>query len=215
MKPSNKLPFLKRFEIRLSGTGGQGVITLGKILGTGLALGHGYNVTQTQSYGPEARGGASRTDLVVSSLAISYPKTEKLDLLVALSQDACNAYYSDMKKGGVLLVDSGLVKQVPTSYYLGLPFTEMATTKLKLPQAMNTIVLGALSHLLPFAKANVMRQALTDALPAKIIEVNKKAFKMGITRAQKDLGPPPTIWEASEQTEDVTNIREVNIVSEV
>ncbi len=214
MKPSGKMHFLNRFEIRLSGTGGQGVITLGKILGTGLALGHGYYVTQTQSYGPEARGGASRTDLVVSSLTISYPKTEKLDLLVALSQDACNAYYSDMKRGGVLLVDSGLVKQVPTSHYLGLPFTEMATDKLKLPQAMNTIVLGALSHLLPFAKANIMRQALTEALPPKIVEINKKAFAMGLNRAKKDLGPPPEIWAPTEYQEDDTAFRDVNIVSE-
>ncbi len=79
---------LNRFEICLSGLGGQGILTLGKIMGGALALGHGYYVTQTQSYGPEARGGASRSDLVISSIPISYPKTDKIDLLVALSQEA-------------------------------------------------------------------------------------------------------------------------------
>ncbi|THB68620.1 MAG: pyruvate ferredoxin oxidoreductase, partial [Desulfovibrio sp.] len=73
MKQSQRLD---RFELRASGTGGQGIITLGRILGYGLALGHSYFVTQTQSYGPEARGGSSRADLVVSSDPISYPKTE-------------------------------------------------------------------------------------------------------------------------------------------
>jgi 2-oxoglutarate ferredoxin oxidoreductase subunit gamma len=79
---------LNRFEVRLSGTGGQGILTLGKIMGQVLALDHGYSVTQTQSYGPEARGGASRSDLVISSYRISYPKPVNLDMLVALSQEA-------------------------------------------------------------------------------------------------------------------------------
>lgn len=195
MKP----PFeLDRFEICLSGLGGQGVQTLGKILGQALALGHGYCVTQTQSYGPEARGGASRSDLVVSSHPISYPKTDKIDLLVALSQEACNRYYSLLKPGGALMVDTSLVRQMPTNRFLGLPFTELARDKLGLPQAMNTIVLGAITFLLPFARKSVIRKTLEETLPARIREVNAKALDLGHRAARKAFTDLPGHWGGDE-----------------
>jgi 2-oxoglutarate ferredoxin oxidoreductase subunit gamma len=179
---------LDRFEIRFSGLGGQGIITLGKIMGQGLALGHGYNVTQTQSYGPEARGGSSKCDLVISSSRISYPKAESLDLLVALSQEACNAYYPYLKKGGILVIESDLVKQPPTNQYLGLPFTALAKDKVGIVQAMNTVVLGALSCLLPFINQSTMRKSLESVLPPKIQTVNTKAFNLGHRLAKKEWG---------------------------
>jgi len=185
---------LDRFEICLSGLGGQGVLTLGKVMGQALALDHGYFVTQTQSYGPEARGGASRTDLVVSSKPISYPKTDKIDLLVALSQEACNKYFTLLKPRGVLLLNTTLVKQIPTNKYKGLPFTDMAKDDLGLVQAMNTIVLGAVTFLLPFAQKATMKKSLEAALPRKIIDINLKAFEMGFTRAQQDFAEPIHIW---------------------
>ncbi|WP_029894269.1 2-oxoacid:acceptor oxidoreductase family protein [Desulfohalovibrio reitneri] len=185
---------IDRFEIRLSGTGGQGILTLGRILGHGLALGHGYYVTQTQSYGPEARGGASRCDLVVSSNPISYPKTESLDLLVALSQEACYAYYRYLKTGGVLVLDTGLVAQPPSNVYVGLPFTELTREHIKVPQAMNVVVLGALTHMLPWAEPETMRWALRENLPAKIIDLNLEAFDLGFYEAQKNFSESPTEW---------------------
>lgn len=198
---------LERFEIRFSGTGGQGILTLGRVMGTGLALGHGFNVTQTQSYGPEARGGSSRCDLVISTENISYPKAETLDLLVALSQEACNAYYRYLKPGGILLVESDLVTQPPTNIYLGLPFTEMAKKKVGLVQAMNTIVLGALTYLLPFVDQRTMRASLKDALPAKIQDINVKAFNLGFREAKKNFGDEPSAWtgkgEETEGHEDI------------
>jgi 2-oxoglutarate ferredoxin oxidoreductase subunit gamma len=193
MKPDIQID---RFEICLSGLGGQGVITLGKVMGKALALGHGFNVAQTQSYGPEARGGASRTDLVISTRPISYPKTDKIDLLVALSQEACNKYYPLMKPQAVLLVNTTLVKQIPTNQYLGLPFTEMSIDRLGLPQAMNTIVLGAVTFLLPFARRSLIRKSLEESLPAKIVDVNVKALNMGYREASKAFGQPPAIWAA-------------------
>lgn len=189
---------IDRFEVRLSGTGGQGLITLGRMLGYALAIGHGYHVTQTQSYGPEARGGSSRADVVVSSKPISYPKTENLDLLVALSQQACNAYYHYMKRSGILLVDTHLVQQPPTNVFLGLPFTEMATKKIGNPLTVNTIVLGAVTHLLPFAEPKAMRTALMENLPKKIHEVNLKAFNLGLKQARLQLGEAPSLWRAAE-----------------
>ncbi|WP_027180487.1 2-oxoacid:acceptor oxidoreductase family protein [Maridesulfovibrio bastinii] len=191
MKPQE----LDRFEVRLSGLGGQGILTLGKVMGSGLALGHGYNVTQTQSYGPEARGGASRSDLVVSSQQISYPKAESVDLLIALSQEACNMYYRNLKTGGLLVVESDLVKQPPVNMYLGLPFTALAKEKIGLVQTMNTIVLGAVTYLLPFAKQATMKNNLEKILPEKIRAINVKAFNLGFREAKKKFGDPETLWK--------------------
>jgi len=190
---------LQRFELRVSGLGGQGVITLGKILGSGLALGHGYFVTQTQSYGPEARGGTSRADLVVSSQAISYPKTESLDMLVALSQEACNTYFRALKPGGVLLVDSTFVKQTPTNHYLGLPFTELVRERVGNPMTLNIMVLGAVTHILPFAEARLMRKAVEENFPLKIQPVNLKAFTLGLQLAKKHFGAPADIWATAKE----------------
>ena len=176
---------LNRFEIRLSGTGGQGILTLGKIMGQVLALDHGFYATQTQSYGPEARGGASRADLVVSSQPISYPKPVNLDMLVALSQEACNLYFRNLKPSGFLLVDTTLVPQTPSNMYWGLPFTTLAREKIGLPQTMNIICLGALSHFLPFMQFTNVKKALAGVLPAKILDINVKALTLGHSQAKK------------------------------
>lgn len=190
---------LERFEIRFSGLGGQGIITLGKVMGQGLALGHGYNVTQTQSYGPEARGGSSKCDLVISSERISYPKAESLDILVALSQEACNSYYPYLKQGGILVLESDLVPQPPTNRYLGLPYTALARDKVGIVQAMNTVVLGSLSYLLPFINQATMRKSLESALPPKIRAVNVKAFNLGHRLAKKEWGEDAgSVWRGED-----------------
>jgi 2-oxoglutarate ferredoxin oxidoreductase subunit gamma len=190
---------LNRFEIRLSGTGGQGILTLGKLMGQVLALDHGYFATQTQSYGPEARGGSSRADLVVSSYPISYPKPVSLDMLVALSQEACNLYFRNLKSSGFLLVDTTLVPQTPSNIFWGLPFTEMAREKIGVPQAMNVICLGALSHFLPFMNFANVKKALAGVFPAKILDLNVKALTLGYTSAKKRYPDAPEQWTFSSQ----------------
>jgi 2-oxoglutarate ferredoxin oxidoreductase subunit gamma len=194
------LQHIHRFEIRLSGLGGQGIITLGRLLGASLALGHGYHVTQTQSYGPEARGGSSRADVVISSSPISYPKTENLDLLVALSQEACNNYYRYMKRAGVLLVDTTL----------GLPFTRMAREKIGNPLTINTLVLGAVTHLLPFAERRLIRKSLEENLPPKIQAINVKAFNLGLRQAAKHFGEAPEIWKLAKDQANAAEEQETD-----
>lgn len=191
---------LNRFEIRLSGTGGQGILTLGKIMGQVLALDHGFYATQTQSYGPEARGGASRADLVVSSQPISYPKPVNLDMLVALSQEACNLYFRNLKSTGFLLVDTSLVPQTPSNIYWGLPFTSLAREKIGMPQTMNIICLGALSHFLPFMQFANVKKALAGVLPAKILDINIKALTLGYSQAKKLYPDAPEKWTFSSPT---------------
>ncbi|WP_300156397.1 2-oxoacid:acceptor oxidoreductase family protein [Solidesulfovibrio sp.] len=202
---------LSRYEIRLSGLGGQGILTMGRLLGQALALHHDYYVTQTQSYGPEARGGASRADLVVSSEPISYPKTEYLDLLVALSQEAVGSYAHYLKPRGTLVVDTGLVRQTPSNVFLGLPFTALATDGLGVPQATNVVALGAVAWLLPFARPEAVRKSLKAALPDKIRAVNIKAFNLGYSEAKKRLGEPvavpdPTAGGGDDERMELCNI---------
>lgn len=188
---------LERFELRLSGTGGQGILTLGKVLGHALAMQHGYNVTLTQSYGPEARGGASRADLVVSSKPISYPKPEHLDLLVALSQEACNLYYRNLKHDGILLLDTSSGVQAPTNQYWGIPFTNLAKEKIGMVQTTNFMVLGALSHLLAFGTQKTFREALEENVAPKIKEINVKAFLLGHAQAKKLYPDAKEQWKFS------------------
>jgi 2-oxoglutarate ferredoxin oxidoreductase subunit gamma len=187
------LPAPERFEIRLSGLGGQGILTMGRLLGLSLALGHGYHVAQTQSYGPEARGGASRADLVVGSVPISYPKAEYLDLLVALSQEAVASYHHYLRPDGSLLVDTDLVRQTPSNVYWGLPFSALARERAGNVQAANMVALGAVTFLLPFARRDILRKTLKAALPARFREANLKAFNLGYTEAQKHLGQPMAV----------------------
>ena len=101
------------YEIRLSGAGGQGLILVGKVLAEAAAIYDGLNATQSQSYGPEARGGASRSEVIISDGDIDYPKAENIDLLLALTQEACDKYIADLKPDGILIVDSQMVTKIP------------------------------------------------------------------------------------------------------
>jgi 2-oxoglutarate ferredoxin oxidoreductase subunit gamma len=189
-------PVPGRFEIRLSGLGGQGILTMGRLLGQALALGHGYHVTQTQSYGPEARGGASRADLVVGAEPVSYPRTECLDLLLALSQEAVASYHHELRPGGMLLVDTDLVRQTPSNVFCGLPFTSLARDRLRAPQAVNMVALGAVTFLLPFARRDLVRKSLGAALDRRFRDTNLKAFNLGYAEAKKHLGRPMDVGPA-------------------
>src|SRR3990167_4058256 len=102
-----------QYEIRLSGSGGQGLILGGVILGEAAAIYDGKKAVQSQSYGPEARGGASKSDVIISNEEIDYPKATAIDTLLSLTQEACNKYVVDLKQGGTLIVDSDIVKNIP------------------------------------------------------------------------------------------------------
>ncbi|MGA9756425.1 MAG: 2-oxoacid:acceptor oxidoreductase family protein [Desulfobaccales bacterium] len=115
-----------RYEVRLAGSGGQGLILAGIILAEAGGIYDGKFVCQTQSYGPEARGGASKAEVVISDAEIDYPKAIQPDVLLAMNQKSLDAFIVDLKPGGLLLVDADLVKEVPASRSLALPFTRIA-----------------------------------------------------------------------------------------
>lgn len=176
-----------RYEISLSGSGGQGLLFVGTILAQAIGIYDGKNVTQTQSYGPEARGGASRSDIVVSPGLIYYPKTIKLDLLLALTQEACDAYYLKLKEEGILVVDSNLVTQPPAREFKAFPFTQVAKEKLGTPIFANIVALGTLAALTKIVSKSALIEAIKDRAPRGTLESNLKALELGfeLTREKR------------------------------
>ena len=174
-----------RFEIRLSGSGGQGIILASIILAEAAGIFEGYHVSQTQSYGPEARGGKCKAEVVVSSKQIDYPKAVQLDMMLAMNQASCDAYYYDFKPNGLLLVDSGLVEQVPTSRVVELPFTNIAREVAGKALFANIVALGVLAHLCPILSINSLESALAARVPKGTKKLNTKALQAGIKAAEE------------------------------
>ena len=175
----------KRYEIRLSGSGGQGIILSGIILAEALGLYGGKFVAQTQSYGPEARGGASRAEVIISDEEIDYPKAIKLDLLLAMNQKSCDEYYRDLKEDGTLIVDSTLVTQVPTSRAIQIPFTKIAREKFHRVIVANIISLGAITELMDIISYKAMEEAVLARVPKGTEKLNGDALKAGLMAARK------------------------------
>ncbi len=136
-----------RYEVRLSGSGGQGLILAGIILAEAAGIYDGKYVCQSQSYGPEARGGASKSEVIISDEEIDYPKAIKPDVLLAMNQSSCDLYFFDLKPNGLLIVDSTFVKQTPTTKVVALPFTSVARKELGKEMVANVVALGSLVFL--------------------------------------------------------------------
>lgn len=174
-----------RYEIRLGGSGGQGIILMGIILAEAIGIYNGKCVAQTQSYGPEARGGSSKSEVIVSDEEIDYPKAMKPDLLLAMNQKSCDEFYADLKPDGILIVDSTFVTQVPTHKAYQIPFTRLAREKFKREVVANIIALGALSQLTPVVTARAIEEAVLRRVPKGTEKLNREALRVGIAVAKK------------------------------
>ncbi len=174
----------KRFEIRLSGAGGQGLILAGVILAEAASIYDGKNAVQTQSYGPEARGGASRSDVVICNSEIYYPKTMKLDLLLSLTKESYDKYQIDLKDDGILIVDSWEFKNAPECT-LFLPMVREARETLKRSMVANIISLGVISKYTGIVTEESIKKAVLKRVPEGTEEVNLKALKLGWEMAEK------------------------------
>ena len=168
-------------EIRLAGSGGQGLILAGIIMAEAAILFEGLNAVQTQSYGPEARGGASKSEVIISDGDIDYPKCENVDIMLALTQEALDKYLSDLTKGGLLVVDADLVTEVPNGNFTwyAVPFTALAREKIGKAFVANIVALGALTELLDFMTPESMEKAVLRRVPKGTDEINKKAMAEG------------------------------------
>ena len=174
----------ERYEIRLGGSGGQGIIMAGLVLAEAVGIYEGKYVCQTQSYGPEARGGYSKAEVVISDRPIDYPKVMKPDFLLAMNQSACDAYYLDLKPNGLLVVDSTLVTQVPTSRVIALPFTEIARKKIGKEMVANMVALGAVGYLSKRVSIKSLTKALLSRVPKRTEEMNQQALNEGLKAAE-------------------------------
>jgi 2-oxoglutarate ferredoxin oxidoreductase subunit gamma len=174
-----------RYEIRLSGSGGQGLILMGIILAEAIGIYDGKFVAQTQNYGPEARGGSSKSEVIVSDEEIDYPKAMQLDLLLAMNQKSCDEFYPDLKPEGLLIVDSTFVTQVPTSKTFQIPFTRIAREKFKREVVANIIALGALTQLSPIISSKAVESAVLARVPKGTEKLNRDALKAGIAAAKR------------------------------
>ncbi len=180
-----KTPQKKRYEMRLSGSGGQGLITAAVIFAEAVGVYDGKYVCQTQSYGPEARGGKSKAEVVISDHPIDYPKARRLDLLLAMNQAACDAYYRDLNPDGLLVVDSSLVEQYPTNRVIAIPFTRIAREQLGKEMVANMVALGAVGLLSGQVISNSLEKALLARVPPGTEELNKAALHLGMDEAAK------------------------------
>jgi 2-oxoglutarate ferredoxin oxidoreductase subunit gamma len=191
-----------RVEVRLSGSGGQGLILAGLILAEAAGIYDGREVAMVQSYGPEARGGASKAEVIISDEPIDYPLCTSVDLLLAMNQEAADSYSWDLKSGAWILVDADLVNHPPSSRALALPFTAAARDKLKRPMVANVVALGAIAEITGLVSRRALEKALADRVPPGTQDLNRKAFALGVKLAKdlfkKDSETPPTEPESED-----------------
>ena len=174
-----------RYELRFSGAGGQGLILAGVIMAEAASIYDGKQAVQSQSYGPEARGGASKSEVIVSDGPIDYPKATVVDALLALTQEACDKYSHDLKDGGVLLIDSDLVKTQPAGNFDVVSFPIINTAKNEVGREIvaNIVALGAMVALTGVVTRESAEKAVLSRVPEAFLELNKKAFNMGYEKA--------------------------------
>jgi 2-oxoglutarate ferredoxin oxidoreductase subunit gamma len=179
-----------RYEMRLSGEGGQGLVLAGKILAEAAAIYDDRNATQSQSYGPEARGGASKSEVIISDGDIDYPKAENLALLLALTQEALDKYLKDLRPGGLLIIDSGAVTRIPEGEWrvIRVPLVESAKEKLGKPIVANIIALGVIARLSKAVTEEAVEQAILTRVPRGTEELNRNAFHLGLDMASEISG---------------------------
>ncbi|MCG2770298.1 MAG: 2-oxoacid:acceptor oxidoreductase family protein [Chloroflexota bacterium] len=179
----------EQYEVRLAGAGGQGLLLAGLILAEAAAIYDGKNAAQTQSYGPEARGGASRSEVIISDEEIDYPKVTESDLLLALSQEACDKYVRDLKRDGVLIVDTTHVHHVPSVRAYKLPITRIAEEATGRRITANIVALGVIVSLTKIVSRRAIEAAVSDRVPKGTQELNLKALAAGFEAAKGLMEP--------------------------
>ena len=176
-----------RTEIRIGGFGGQGVILAGIILGKSACLFDGKEAVQTQSYGPEARGGASKCEVVISDSEIDYPKVLNPDIFIAMSNEALIKYIVDLKDNGTLIVDPTTtdvedVREFIDEHNINVfeaPATKTATDEIGLKIVANIVMVGAITKITKVISKEAAIKAIEDSVPKGTEEKNIKAFEAG------------------------------------
>ncbi len=159
----------------------------GKLLAEAASVYDGKNAVQTQSYGPEARGGKSKTDVVISDTEIDYPKATKVNVLLAMSQPALDEYVGSLKDGGMLVIDSDLVEKVDRPGTIEIPFTMLAIEQCGRKLFANVVALGAIGELTQAVSWSSLRSAVLARVPKGTELANEKALNVGREAARQAL----------------------------
>jgi 2-oxoglutarate ferredoxin oxidoreductase subunit gamma len=174
-------------EVRICGFGGQGVVLAGHVLGKAAAAYDNLTAIQTQSYGPEARGGAARSEVVISDKPIGYPRIVSADILVAMSQEAFHKFKNDVKEGGMVIVDPELVidHEVDRATYK-VPASRIADN-LGNKIIANIVMLGGLAAIARPVTREAMLESVLESVPARFKDLNRKAFEAGYAAGEEAL----------------------------
>lgn len=180
--------FKLRKDIRIAGFGGQGIILAGIVIGRAASIHDNVFAVQTQSYGPEARGGASRTEVVISDNDIDYPKVQHPDIFVAMSHEALMKYLGDLKDNGILIVDPDMIKENEilsfikkhNIKYFKASATKTATEKIGLGIVANIVMIGAITRATKVVSEEAARKAIAESVPPGTEAKNIAAFEAGL-----------------------------------
>ncbi|SLM27994.1 PorA1' [Desulfamplus magnetovallimortis] len=173
---------MKRTRLIFSGSGGQGVITAAIILAEAAVIHEGMNATQSQSYGAAARGGATRSDVIISNDIIYYPEVNQANILVCLTQESYNTYASLVRPGGFVITDSKYVqiaKKVDAKQ-IEVPMYESVMAQIGKPIVFNICMLGALLGITEFLKPTSVMKIVETRIPEDFIQMNQEALDLGM-----------------------------------
>jgi 2-oxoglutarate ferredoxin oxidoreductase subunit gamma len=169
-----------------SGSGGQGVITAAIIFAEAAVLHEDLNATQSQAYGAAARGGATRTDIIISQEEINYPKVIQPNVLVCLTQEAYSTYASIIRPGGLLLTDARFVKTARKvdARQVELPMYREVMDKIGKPIVFNICMLGAVVALTELVQPESIMKVLSQRIPSGFVEMNRQSLELGLELAK-------------------------------
>ncbi len=173
---------MDRFRMVFSGSGGQGVITATIILAEAAVLYENLNAVQSQSYGAEARGGATRSDVIISDSTIDYPKVIQPNVLVCLTQEAYNKFYPIIRPGGLLITDTRYVQtqRKVDAQQKELPMYQNVMDRIGKPIVFNIYMLGAVIAILDLISPQSILKVLKDRIPRDFLELNRQALEFGM-----------------------------------
>lgn len=161
------------------------MILAGIVLAEAITRDGRYNVVQTQSYGPEARGGASKAEVIISSEKIAYPKVISPDILLALNNEALARYLPDLQDGGTLIIDEDVSGGNLPAKTFSLPILRTAREEIGREIVANMIAFGALIELIGLLDRERCLVAIKERVPAGTVEINQKAFLLGCQMMQE------------------------------
>jgi len=205
---------MDRLEVRVSGFGGQGIILSGYIVGKAAAIHDKRQATMVQAYGPEARGSACSSQVVVADESIDFPYLSASDVLVSMSQEAYDKFIGELREGGILLIDETLVSMGEVDKDIkiySIPATQFAE-ELGRKIVANIVMLGFVAGATDVVTPEAMRAAVASSVPAAAVDLNMKAFDKGYEYgvAQRAAGGAAAFNDAALEKELIGATQEVS-----